>query len=176
MSELQKAIKQNDFTGKVRHEFVEKVLLGLSSGVSSARAHLETLGATRSSWESIISSSTCYFCLSRAPSHTLDCRHRICSCCVTICGESVGDWRYQIPHCPFCHHQNESIFWLRPPTAGTRVLHLGGSDPDKTFQFLSDLQREVGLASMPLREHFDIVVANGLSKSLISLSYSIFRL
>ncbi|KAF3768430.1 hypothetical protein M406DRAFT_71440 [Cryphonectria parasitica EP155] len=55
-----------------------------------------------------------------------------------------------------------AVFLINPPTAGVRVLRLGGTSPENTLQFLSDLQHEIGLTTMPFREYFDVVVANDL--------------
>lgn len=167
--QLQNALKQNGFGWHLQHHFEEIARVSLSNGVPVRQAHLETLGASCSTWASIRSDGTCYFCLLRVASHTLDCHHRICSSCVVTCGMPSEPWRYQLPRCPFCHQPNQAVFPLQPPTTGSRVLHLGGSCPENTLRFLNDLQHEIGLTTMPLREYFDGVIASDFGKNPVVL-------
>ncbi|KAF4468234.1 Vitamin B6 biosynthesis [Fusarium albosuccineum] len=59
-----------------------------------------------------------------------------------------------------CQSPNHSTFIVKPPTAGTRMLDLGGTNVKNIRQFLHDLQREIGLHSLALTEHFDSVVGS----------------
>lgn len=59
--------------------------------------------------------------------------------------------------CPVCCRINGNVLSLRPPTAGTRVLKLGGPARTKTIlvQFLKEFQTLIGLPRYPLRDQFD---------------------
>lgn len=121
----------------------------------------------------------CAFCIVQPPSHTLDCRHRLCSSCIMALGSSpVGTWHYELRSCPVCRTRNISTLPLQPLTAGERVLVLGGDDAEKIWQFLKDLERGIGLKQVNISEFFDEIRAYGvsmLSPELVARSLTVLR-
>lgn len=105
----------------------------------------------------------CAFCIVQPPSHTLDCRHRLCSSCILARGLSlVGTWHYELKSCPLCRAQNLTTLPIQPLTAGDRVLVLGGDNAENIWQFLKDLERCIGLKLVNISELFDEIRAYGV--------------
>ncbi|RSL64912.1 hypothetical protein CEP53_003875 [Fusarium sp. AF-6] len=50
--------------------------------------------------------------------------------------------------------------FVRPPTAGKRILDLRGTNEENVLRFLRDLRCGIGLSSMAFKEHFDGVVGS----------------
>ncbi|KAI1181594.1 hypothetical protein F5B17DRAFT_264505 [Nemania serpens] len=130
----------------------------LSEATDCATAHLSFLKAA--SLGTVRCSRTCIFCMVRPPIHTLECRHRLCSSCVVICGREADPWTFRVLRCPLCQVLNEVVFFVRPTTAGLRVLSLTGSRPTDTWDFLKSLRGHIHLVTMAFRDYFDVVVAS----------------
>src|SRR5213083_2078559 len=77
---------------------------------------------------------TCLCCLFNNPEHVLACRHALCNTCVTKFNLSSGSnepsTRICIRSCPFgCPSHRPGWPWIsfmKPPSAGVRVLSLDG--------------------------------------------------
>ncbi|KAI1841723.1 hypothetical protein JX265_013704 [Neoarthrinium moseri] len=82
----------------------------------------------------------------------------------SVRGQSEGQ-----RHCPLCRERNEAAIILRPLTAGSRVLKIGGPTSSKVglFNFLQDLQSLIGLPLHPLREQFDVVIGYDIGAFLV---------
>lgn len=142
---------------------VEKLFVGIAlqnfrSKTPFAQTHLSILQSMSTHLFPLHNFGTCLCCFVRAPEHTFSCRHRFCSCCVKIYGQNLKSFHYTLNRCLLCRNHNSNEFRVRPATAGTRVLVLGGSTPENTAQFLEDLQHEIGLVTMHLAEHFDVIL------------------
>ncbi|KAM7192215.1 hypothetical protein V8F33_008489 [Rhypophila sp. PSN 637] len=158
LSQVERDEKRQGFCWAVKERFIQMADEHEKTQVSSAEAHQILM--SRLAWDIPLSSTSCGFCLTRYASYTFDCKHRICAVCTVICGSRDEAWRYLVSHCPLCQSPNASKFAMKPPTAGNRVLSLGGWAPRNSWQFLKDLQRASGLTSMTIREHFDAIIAN----------------
>ncbi|RXG44237.1 hypothetical protein VDGE_05154 [Verticillium dahliae] len=51
---------------------------------------------------------------------------------------------------------------MRPPTAGIRVLDLGGVEAAKTMEFLRSIHRSISLTGNSLSDNFDVVLASNV--------------
>lgn len=157
---LSKTLQRPNLCLEVRQEFVRFVKHAFDSKSSLVTLHLRRIRAQSSIWKGITIGDTCCCCILYVPVYTLHCRHRLCASCVAICGEHTGPTTYRIARCPLCDSVNYENFVLKPTTASTRVLDLCGLVPENIMQFFVDLQRKAGLTTMPLRKHFDVVVAS----------------
>ncbi|KAF5571961.1 patatin-like serine hydrolase [Fusarium phyllophilum] len=69
-------------------------------------------------------------------------------------------------------HPPGAHFHLRPPTAGLRMLELGGTSQDKweMLNFLKELRSITGLG-ISLREQFDLVVGSGIGLFFVQTAF-----
>ncbi|KAH7000879.1 hypothetical protein EDB80DRAFT_721123 [Ilyonectria destructans] len=163
LSQAERSLNEDGLVNQVRERFI-RFALERQYG-SSARAHLCLLHEFQAAWRNCTEEEFCFVCLARLASTTLDCRHRLCGACVTICGtrEAPDSPNLQVMRCPLCgQHLGRSIL-LQPSSSGTRVLELGGTSQSKwvMIKFLKDLQSFIGLP-LPLQEHFDLVIGSGI--------------
>lgn len=172
LSDVETTVGGCGLTRYIHEEFV-RLSLERREG-SAARAHLRLLRQHHHLLWNCYSDISCLVCLARSTQtgKALSCGHSLCNTCVVICGSRVVEesWTFRISSCPLCSQQNDDLIRLRPPTAGVRVLELGGSAKDKMllWQFLKDLQRALSLP-LSLREHFDEAV--GYEIGTLSLRY-----
>ena len=157
---------------RVRQKFI-KLSFEREHG-SAARAHLRLLQEYQAYWGTCNSEVSCLVCLAREAhgSNALSCGHRLCDPCVAISGSPVPrePWTFTIPYCPLCHKGDGEPMRLRPPTAGLRVLELGGSAGEKEsmWTFLKSLQRALSLP-LSLRDQFDVAIGHDLGEFCPSL-------
>lgn len=158
IQQLGETLRVPNLCRDVEKLFVEMTLRHFRSKASFAQTHLRILQSMSAHFSPLPSFTTCLCCFVRAPEYTFSCRHRFCSCCVKIYGQHTDPLHYTLNYCLLCQSRNSNKFRVKPATAGKRVLVLGGSTPENTAQFLEDLQHEIGLVTMPLTEHFDIIL------------------
>ncbi|KAH8891477.1 hypothetical protein GQ53DRAFT_865128 [Thozetella sp. PMI_491] len=163
LSRAEGRLALHDLTSRVRQRFV--VMAMQRREQSSAQAHLRFL-AQQVSWEQCRSDDTCLMCVAQRPSVTLTCEHRLCNPCAIVCSGS-GSGPCPVPRCPLCQAENDRAIELRPPTAGLRVLELGGTVHHKlmVLRFLKDVERKIGMRRYPLGKHFDLVVGSEIGTS-----------
>ncbi|KAG4292492.1 hypothetical protein FPRO06_11980 [Fusarium proliferatum] len=77
-----------------------------------------------------------------------------------------------VDHCPLCGQPHGELVLLRPPTAGLRMLELGGTSQDKweMLKFLKELRSITGLG-ISLREQFDLVVGSGIGLFFVQTAF-----
>ncbi|KIH94241.1 hypothetical protein SPBR_05706 [Sporothrix brasiliensis 5110] len=141
---------------------------------SSAEAHLRLLSKYQVAWMGCYSTHVCLVCLVHEPRRApLPCGHQLCETCVVLGGEpSLSDlWQFQIAKCPLCRMHCDTWVTLQPPTAGSRVLWLGGLLEQKmaVAQFLKELQALVGLAMSLLRDRFDVIVGSDIGAFFVQM-------
>lgn len=107
----------------------------------------------------------CSICLLHGSVFALDCQHRLCNQCIAQIGQEYEFWRFNIDKCLLCGRQNQSLYIMRPPTAGHRVLEVSGTNCTMIWQFLKQIQRLISLNSMPFWEHFDSATGKELGKA-----------
>ncbi|KAI1181803.1 hypothetical protein F5B17DRAFT_240233 [Nemania serpens] len=154
-----------------KQSFIRRANRLLSEATDCAAAHLSFLKAA--SLGTLRCSQTCIFCMVRPPIHTLECKHRLCSSCVVICGREADPWAFRVLRCPLCQVLNEVVFYIRPPTAGLRVLSLDGSRPANTWDFLKSLRGRIHLVTIAFRDYFDVVVASDSDSPRLAKSPSL---
>lgn len=80
--------------------------------------------------ESYNSHTACFCCLFEAPEHVLSCGHILCTPCLRAYGDSNGTVMVDIYECPIhsgtARRWQNSRFYLKPKTAGIRILTLDG--------------------------------------------------
>lgn len=110
--------------------------------------------------------NTCSYCFLRTPSCNLSCNHRLCSYCVSAYGSFMEPGIYHVRRCPSCDSTtiNKQPLSIMPSTAGSRALHLAGSNSEMLFRFLKDMEQSISLPNLPLRKFFDVVIASDRGK------------
>ncbi|KAM9873427.1 hypothetical protein VDGL01_12499, partial [Verticillium dahliae] len=151
-----------DLAPQIRERFVALASHNLKVSVAFAAAHKAVLRRGQASWLSVKSQDTCLVCAVHTPTKTLDCRHRLCNACTVICGALEGQGTIAVLQCPLCGLPNAASFKLRPPTAGIRVLDLGGVEAAKTMEFLRSIHRSISLIGNSLSDSFDVVLASNV--------------
>lgn len=141
----------------VRDTFVRLAREHHIRSVPSAELHTELLRRSRIGDQRI--TEACAFCFIQLPRYSLSCNHRLCRSCVINRGEEVHQWTFRVARCPWCMKLNDMTFVLKPPTAGFRLLKLGGDDYMQTWMFLQTLQRTLGITALRLPDYFDGVIA-----------------
>lgn len=159
-SELQQDIHLA-FKRMIREVFEEKK--------SIQQVHQERIGSMGSLLS--ILSNTCSYYFLRTPSYNLTCNHRLCSSCVSNCGLLVEPGLYRVRWYPCCNSNmvDKQPLSVMPLTAGSRVLHLTGSNSNMIFQFLKDMEPNINLPNLPLRKFFNVIIAFKRGKSCPSL-------
>ncbi|KAG4278816.1 hypothetical protein FPRO04_06137 [Fusarium proliferatum] len=150
----------------VKYHFVKAATHSQRHRLDSARIHEERIREHQMGGPGY-----CNFCIVQAPTHTLDCRHRLCGSCIVALGKEVSRWHFRFGQCPLCQDLQDLVLAIQPSTAGDRILVLGGDDAESTWQFLKDLERVVGLKLVDLRGLFDEVRACGIG---IFFAFAIF--
>lgn len=143
---------------------VEKLFIGIAlqdsrSKTPFAQTHLSILQSISTHLFPLRNFGTCLCCFVQALKYTFSYRHRFCSCYVKIYRQNLNSLHYTLNRCLLCRNHNSNEFQVRPATARTRVLVLGGSTPKNTAKFLEDLRHKIGLITMPLAEHFDVILS-----------------
>jgi hypothetical protein len=123
--------------------------------------HQRQLHALQST-DQLLELSACSFCFFQDAATDLACSHRLCIQCTTYWGSKTEPSYWYVKFCPVCKHQSDTTSNLGLSVAGCRVLRLGGTDPAEIWNFLRQLQRIIGLTSMPFRDQFDKVVATDI--------------
>lgn len=141
----------------VKCHFVAVATYNLKHALDSAQVHRERIRR-----HFLGGHGYCNFCIVQPPTHTLSCRHRVCGSCIMALGTEVSQWHYRVDMCPLCRIVDDTVFAIKPLTAGDRVLILGGEDAESTWRFLKDLERTAGFKSVDLRGLFDEVRAYGI--------------
>lgn len=157
--ECEKILTLPGLASSIKRDFITLTGENIETGVGPAQTHQGRLQGNPT-MRCTYHESICAFCIIRTPLFTLDCRHRLCEICVLSHGKSLEPWRFALAYCPVCRGPNAPTVILKPPTASTRVLNLGGGDFEKTIQFLRDLQRSIGVNSIALRELFDGIIGS----------------
>ncbi|KAK3377651.1 hypothetical protein B0H63DRAFT_547212 [Podospora didyma] len=159
---------------RVRARFAE-IALERRHG-SSVLSHVRLLHKFRAFWMECYCDTSCLVCLVRSPVKALTCGHQLCNTCIVTCGLSPRSdpWRFRIGRCPLCQEINDNSLSLQPPTAGTRVLKIGGSVRSKAvlMQFLMEFQTLAGLLLCPLRDQFDLVIGSDIGALLHGHSHN----
>ncbi len=159
LSRLEERLAVAQLADQVRVRFVEMATQRRAG--SSTQAHLRFL-ARQVSWAQCHTDETCLVCVMQRPSATLTCKHRLCLPCATVCSGSRSV-PCAVTLCPLCQMPNDQSIEVPPPTAGSRVLALGGgTDKLTVIQFLKDLERQIGMKNYPLVKHFDAIVGSGI--------------
>ncbi|KAH6658609.1 hypothetical protein BKA67DRAFT_558530 [Truncatella angustata] len=140
----------------VRTRFIELVSSQCTDHLTRHIAALNSSSTTVSTCGEI-----CVICFARTAMYTFDCQHRICNTCALNIGEQREPWEVSIQRCPVCRRLNTADFMIRPPTAGLRLLQLGGSDFAIIWSFLSQLKKMLNLGSLPFCQFFDGIIAEG---------------
>jgi hypothetical protein len=121
-------------------------------------------------WGCLYSSTSCFFCLSRAPEHMLACRHAMCDNCVVIFGSksSVAERYLEVTQCPICDTEAPLAVRQLPPTKGPNILSLdgGGIRGIQQLGLLRSLEKRLG--GDRLTGVFDLCV--GTSVGMFGLS------
>lgn len=139
----------------VQERFVNYAAVHFTSPVT---AHISLLRA--SGLTSTLSRKACSICLVRHFKYSLECGHRLCQLCVATWGYNLGAWNFMVQTCPLCRCGNTDVLTLKPPTAGERLLHVGGTIPEDIWSFLNCLRKELNISSLSLRDYFDGVIAS----------------
>ncbi|GKU05313.1 unnamed protein product [Fusarium langsethiae] len=160
------ALNLHGLVESVKYRFVAVATHNQRHGLDSAQVHEERIREYRPGGPGY-----CNFCIVQPPTHTLGCRHRLCGSCIVSRGLEVSRWHFRLETCPLCQELHQTVFAIKPPTAGDRVLVLGGGDAEGTWQFLKNLERTVGLKLVDLRGLFDEVRACGIG---IFFAFAIF--
>ncbi|KAJ5146619.1 uncharacterized protein N7515_001183 [Penicillium bovifimosum] len=99
-------------------------------------------------WGGLYSSTSCFFCLNRAPEHMLACRHAMCDNCVVIFGSksSAGEHALEVTQCPMCGTEVHLAVRQLPPTKGPNILSLdgGGIRGIEQLGLLQSLEKRLG--------------------------------
>ncbi len=165
---VEKSVGLNHLTEKTREIFVRMANENFLKRRRSATTHLETMGTFAAIWKRCHSRLFCFFCLVRGPNYSLDCGHGLCRPCLVICGEASATetWTLAPRRCPLCSELNRKSFQLRPLTASRRMLILRGGERHRgtMMQFLKDLQSQIGLTTMHICDHFDILVGSDIGQ------------
>ena len=123
--------------------------------------HLRNLQAIHDDlrMEKITSFGVCLACIADWAQHRLICVHAVCDTCVRRFGEleAKRDHCYRLRRCPVCRTPSHLQVFLKPPTAGVRVLSLdgGGVRVVIALRFLELLQKAIGRAGR-IQDYFDI--------------------
>ncbi|KAK8031862.1 hypothetical protein PG990_001596 [Apiospora arundinis] len=62
--------------------------------------------------------------------------------------------------CPICRRENTGVLTLKSPTAGERLLYVGGTNPEDIWCFLNCLRKELNISALSLSDYFDGVIAS----------------
>ena len=167
-------ISSGEFTASYDPSFFTKLVVEKLQPliVYDTEIHRQTLQqALIKDWvREIHPNRTCLSCLSNNPEHLLACKHVLCSTCVAKFDISRGNEHSTsvcITECPFGCISNGPgwpwISYMKPPSAGVRVLSLDGGGVRGILELivLGYLQHyftlELG-AHVPVIEMFDLVV------------------
>lgn len=110
----------------------------------------------------IFTKRSCSLCILQSATVQLDCHHVLCNGCVMDCSDEHQPYNFTLRTCIICHSVNSRCFSVKPPTAGIRRLELGGMCTYDMLHFLGALARCCQLKNIPIRDHFDIVLADGV--------------
>lgn len=150
----------------IRKAFCGQALNCMDKSIEIRKSHRFILSQFRQ-WEQMYSNHTCLACIVRPPEISASCRHSFCESCIIAHSYSNPEepWKFNLRACPLCKKSNSREFVLKPSTAGVRGLEIGiagGSSQD--ILTLQEIETQLRL-SMPLSEHFDIVIGRdrGLS-------------
>ena len=130
--------------------------------VNAADLRLRTLDECRpiAGWQAQDLHRTCFLCLTETPQHVFACGHQICDSCVLRMGRSLHDAEYHFQvRCILCQNVPSIDVYLKPPTAGVRVISLdgGGVSGRVELEILDRLQQRLG-GDCDIRVCFDLAV------------------
>ncbi|KAL7940750.1 hypothetical protein V8C42DRAFT_361749 [Trichoderma barbatum] len=156
-------MKIPDFALKVKLQFAMLTSMALKQGKDSAKQHIEIMQAN-SYLSKIHTHIACSICIIRPAEYLLNCKHRLCDSCVQLFSEEIDAWRFRHVPCLVCSDNQANMNTIQPPTAGKRVLNLGGANSDRTWIFFKGVADIGALNSMSIFDHFDILSASELGK------------
>jgi len=139
----------------------------LSASRSAAQIRRDVIASRGPLWSGRASTTTCLFCVRRAPEHALPCDHALCDPCVRIFGtrsRRVGH-RFDFDRCGLCQQAIALSVQLLPPTKRPNLLVLdgGGVRGDIELRYLCALQDRCG--TVRLAELFHLTVGTSAGKS-----------
>lgn len=132
---------------------------------------LSDIGSHLSQHHQSIDPSICLPCLTGHPSLTLTCGHHFCQRCVQRFGRHLGGAEFQLSQCVLCHVANHAPIYIRPSTAGLRILKLESRNWD-VVRLAQTIRRLERLLDGPLYMQFDLVIGTGLGKVLAQTMFS----
>ncbi|GIZ48196.1 hypothetical protein CKM354_001126600 [Cercospora kikuchii] len=147
--------------GLVRAHLLHQFAIMQRRGQQAADLHAKNLTATSGQvrWSRFVSNRTCFYCFAHAPEHVLDCRHAVCDACVPMWGEAMleREHGYRLRRCGLCLQPATLTVFLKPPTAGVRVISIdgGGVRGVVPLEFLRFLQNSFG-SDCTIQEFFDL--------------------
>lgn len=160
--------------------FTEKILARIRKLPQNytPAAHMHSLHELGPWLGKIKTQRTCLSCLWRTPQHVLPCKHILChECAVQFDLNDRKDLaQLWIASCPFgCSSPEYSLNWpwktfIKPPSAGVRVLTLDGGGVRGIFEImvlecLEGVIHNLGL-KIPVIEMFDLVVGTSTGRPL----------
>lgn len=120
----------------------------VEEGSTAAAVHRRTITSQSEVWKTVLSNQCCLVCLSAKPEHVLACGQFLCDDCVRIFGKSnlKHDHCFDIKYCIHCSNKSQLTVFLKPRTAGIRILSVdgGGVRGIVPLEFLPLLQRKLG--------------------------------
>lgn len=108
----------------------------------------------------------CYFCLANASEHMFECGHALCDACVELLGQRCIDEEYHFHVvCEICEAPRRLDVFLKPPTAGVRVIAFdgGGIRGLVPILYMEKLQMMLG-TDCDIRALFDIAFGTSAGK------------
>ncbi|CRG92894.1 Leucine--tRNA ligase [Talaromyces islandicus] len=137
----------------------------LSTRQSAAQIRRDVVAPQRRLWSTLTTTTTCLFCVRRAPEHALPCGHALCDVCVRIFGtrsRRVGH-RFDFDRCLLCRQAISLSIQLLPPTKRPNVLVLdgGGVRGDIELKYLCALQDRCGTVQLPELFHLSVGTSVG---------------
>ena len=144
------------------------------SVLESAQLHVKNLHQHREYLARLRYGGNCSACLMEPWTHTLPCKHGLCTLCLRACdGKETDGCRIIVNECPVCELSvgSRCIRKFIPPTATLRVLALdgGGVKGLVQLQVLQYLCDEIGLRdTVHISTFFDLMVGSSIGKENMS--------
>ncbi|KEQ57547.1 FabD/lysophospholipase-like protein, partial [Aureobasidium melanogenum CBS 110374] len=138
------------------------------SVLESAQLHVKNLHQHREYLARLRYGGNCSACLLEPWTHTLPCKHGLCTLCLRACdGKETDGCRIIVNECPVCELSvgSRCIRKFIPPTATLRVLALdgGGVKGLVQLQVLQYLCDEIGLRdTVHISTFFDLMVGSSI--------------
>jgi len=131
------------------------------NGISAAKRHLRLVHSVEIDWAGFCTTNVCILCLRRKPEHAFFCGHSFCDMCIRIFGAGLNavEYAYELAQCLLCQKPNRLVVYLKPPTAGTRLLVLDGGGIRGIFTLQAikalDVLRDL---PYPIYDEFDLAL------------------